>query len=209
MTDLGVLFRPEMIRAMLEGRKTMTRRPAWRACNDGAHKPYADAQHVPTRWRRVKPGDRLWARETIRVNTFKEARYAAGNDHVGVYARLREQFPKKPWDKHAQDFIIPGIHMPRWASRITWDVTAVRMERLQDITEEDARAEGVEFREGCWGTWDQDGTMRCGGADNAREAFRCLWLNIHGIGTWDSNPEVVVISGKVYLANIDKLKETA
>ena len=68
--------------------------------------------------------------------------------------------------------------MPRWASRITLEITEVRVERLQDISEDDARAEGVEY-EDCWTTY--------------RQAFEGLWCKINGSGSWDANPWVWVI----------------
>lgn len=146
-------------------------------------------------------GDRLWVRETWAVGSIYDGmpprdinpegkpgwcgiRYAATDARLGIKDRS-------------------SIHMPRWASRITLHVTDVRVERLQDISEEDAIAEGIEWREGCWGTWDADGTMRCGGSGDPREAFRCLWININGSDAWASNPWVAAISFRPVLANID------
>ncbi len=71
--------------------------------------------------------------------------------------------------------------MPRWASRITLEVTAVRMERLQDISEEDARAEGATIQDAF---------------EPYRFAYKCLWESINGLGSWDENPVVKVISFK-------------
>jgi hypothetical protein len=92
----------------------------------------------------------------------------------------------------------PSIHMPRWASRITLEVTDVRVERLQDITEEDAKAEGAE--------------ARAHGVDDAaafglrhRVGFADLWESINGAGSWDANPWVWRIAFK----RIDQAKEAA
>jgi len=80
---------------------------------------------------------------------------------------------------------MPSIHMPRWASRITLPLVSVRVERVQDISEKDAWAEGVRSTDYGW----TDGTT---GYDtvSAREAFRELWDSIYG--TWDANPWVWV-----------------
>ena len=74
--------------------------------------------------------------------------------------------------------------MPRWASRITLEVVSVRVERLQDISEEDAKAEGVMLK----------GTSRYDG--EARDAFESLWCSINGPGSWDANPFVWVVEFK-------------
>lgn len=90
----------------------------------------------------------------------------------------------------------PSIHMPRWASRITLEVTAVKVERLQEISEQDAKAEGIfEFAGGLgiYG-YDKKGTPGPHCCDTARDTFACLWSSIHGPGSWDANPWVVAIS---------------
>lgn len=80
-----------------------------------------------------------------------------------------------------------GRYLPRWASRITLEVLGVRVERLQDISEEDARAEGVALEDGQW--TDEDGTLR----SDYRTAFRRLWISINGQDSWDANPWVWVV----------------
>jgi hypothetical protein len=81
----------------------------------------------------------------------------------------------------------PSIHMPRWASRITLEVTAVRPERLHDISEEDAAAEGIEFDGNWWraGTHPVKGTLQCW--PSARRAFERLWCEINGEDSWNAN----------------------
>lgn len=135
-------------------------------------------------------GDRLWVRETWAVGTIYDGmpprdinptgkpgwcgvRYAATDARMGIKDR-------------------PSIHMPRWASRITLHVTDVRVERLQDISEEDARAEGAEdeipWRDG-YGPY--------------KEGFCSLWNSINGRDAWGKNPWVAAISFRPVLANID------
>ena len=202
MTNIPIIFSGAMIRALLREAaesgtgKTMTRRLAWTG------KLAADGEGFRrSPWQKVKAGDRLWVRENFsyqeidgdRIEEFGGVHYwADGNPTFGNWTR-----PK------------PSIHCPRVASRLTLTVTSTKIERLQDITEADARAEGIEFRENCFGTWNGDGTMRCGGADNAREAFRCLWINLHGTGSWDKNPWVTCLTFKVSLANIDAERSAA
>lgn len=202
MTDHGVLFKAEMIRACLAGRKTQTRRPAW------SKKTYLAITggrplHKPTRWRSVKPGDRLWARETwLPRGNGTAALYRADHDTVAA-AGIAGLYSDHGWK--------PAIHMPRWASRITWVVTAVRIERLQGLSEADCIAEGlVSFKSGdtpMYGVRVDGGYEHCG--LTARESYMNLWCKLHGPDAWVNNPEVVVITGAVHLCNIDQLKEAA
>ncbi|MCO1337108.1 hypothetical protein MO867_22550, partial [Microbulbifer sp. OS29] len=94
----------------------------------------------------------------------------------------------------------PSIHMPRWASRITLEITAIRIQRIQDISEEDAKAEGLRwhslYRE--WGGVELHPDSRPDlpqwrWYDNPVEAFKNLWESINGAGSWDQNPWVWVI----------------
>ena len=81
---------------------------------------------------------------------------------------------------------IPAIHMPEWACRTWLDLLEVRVERLRDISEDDAKAEGC--RPGDWEYENAEGSLTC------LESFRCLWESIHGPGSWDLNPWVWVLS---------------
>jgi hypothetical protein len=137
-----------------------------------------------------QPGDRLWVREAWAV----PHRY----DHLGPrnipvlgvrthYAATEERGGLR-WR--------PSIHMPRWASRITLEVTAIRVERLQDISEADALAEGVtpKWEPGCSGR-----LMEALGGFSFRpaaSAYAELWEQINGPGAWDANPWVWVIEFK-------------
>jgi len=158
MSEKPILFSAPMVRAILEGRKTQTRR----AAHVSVPVPLADAARRCPYW-----ADTLWVRETW----FSPPKphndclgYAADNDFPhGVAYRMR-----------------PSIHMPRTASRITLRVTSVRFERLQDISWNDALAEGVRA----------NGVLPWSPVD----AFRELWDSINfDRAPWRSNPWVWVI----------------
>jgi hypothetical protein len=169
-----ILMSAPMVRAILEGRKTMTRRVVMPA----VHLIATDDRHAVTDsyCPYGAPGERLWVRETWCCYT----------------PELRN--PKYRADRHNDSGWTwrPSIHMPRWASRLTLEVTAVRVERLKEISEEDARAEGVEQCEG--GYID----AMCGPSQGmeAKQAFDSLWDSINaarGFG-WSVNPWVWVVS---------------
>ena len=146
------------------------------------------------------PGDRLWVRETFFIDLFpycdegplpKEKPQALIDDPYPLYFRADgeccEQIPECCCAEVGKPRWRPSIHMPRWASRITLEVTGVRVERLQDISEEDAKLEGA------------DGAKYLGqGFDQCvyREAFRALWESINGTDSGDVNPWVWVIDFK-------------
>lgn len=104
-----------------------------------------------------------------------------------------------------------GRFMPRWASRITLDVTEVRVERLQDISETDAAAEGRAPCDMCgdsgWVNRGPDGGWQCkveGCGDPDRDWYAELWDSLNGPGAWEANPWVMAISFNVRMGNIDK-----
>lgn len=173
MAERPILFSGEMVLAILDGRKTMTRRVVKPQPEPDTDCPH----HVGTgieRKARIcpygKPGDRLWVRETFCSFPDGNIFYRADND---------ERAPMKGWK--------PSIFMPRALSRITLEIKNVRVERLQDISENDAKAEGT------------DGERYLGqGFDHCvyREAFRTLWESINGPGSWESNPWVWVVEFK-------------
>lgn len=183
MTDRPILFSEPMICALLEGRKTQTRRVL---TNGAAHDAVAvfgpDFLELPGN-RDLLPiraitGDRLWVRETHAIDG-PRVRYFATDD---VHALRRKR---------------PSIHMPRWASRLTLVVGSVRVQKVQDISEHDARAEGVDSLE--------IGTARNPMRLGYRAAFRELWdhLNdLRGFG-WDANPWVCALTFTVHHCNID------
>ncbi len=174
MTDRPIIMSGPMVRALLDGRKTMTRRLAWRRRRTTDGHPNDSLAH--SSWMRVRPGDRLWVRETT-IRTPAGTDYAATTNraHYGAGGEI----PKTP-----------AIHMPRLASRVTLIVTATKMERLQEISAEDAEAEGVRCDMSSW---------------TFVRHFQDLWERLHGPGSWEANPEVVAISFRVVKANIDRM----
>lgn len=195
MKERPILFSAPMVRAVLEGRKTMTRRVAKRLllglpqAEMNAQCPYG------------QPGDRLWVRETWAHNdgwyddtdavAWKNwhgerngRQCATWVDYRATYQQDKDGCDRDwPWR--------PSIHMPRWASRITLEVTGVRVERLCEITEADARAEGVEC-------FDDTKTFRSYWNDfcvclSAKDSFQTLWAEINGPDSWDANPWVWVV----------------
>lgn len=203
-----ILFSGEMVRAIREGRKTVTRREVklprtrdsfvlvehgagwWpyqsddgesHVCSDGMERPY----NCPY----GSPGDQLWVREAHAFVPEPAYRGSSGiyqqiNPSDGYQACVyRENFDRArsfPWR--------PSIHMPRWASRIQLEITAVRVERLQDISEEQAQAEGappltVKLKKLATRAY--------------RMGFIDLWCRINGDESWDANPWVWVVEFEV------------
>lgn len=145
-----------------------------------------------------QPGDRLWVRETFHVTSANEVVYRADYPDNAT-ARGMENVPPEQDVRWR-----PSIHMPRWASRLTLEVVSVRVERLHDITDEDAKAEGLKCLSKDGGTtWkygipDRDGWP---GTDDTgwpwtdwdvspRAAFCRLWKSINGEASWAANPWV-------------------
>ena len=178
MSDRPIIFSAPMVRALLDGRKTMTRRYAWRIEKGD------DAECFPTIWQRVKPGDRLWVRESF-------ARPKGGS----IFYRTDSFAAGLTWH--------PSIHMRRDYSRLTLIVTATRIEWLWSISENDCLAEGIPpiTLEGAW-------TKPLPEKPNTRAiyggAFCKLWNDLHGPGSWDANPEVVALTFTVHKGNIDR-----
>ena len=205
MKERPILYSGPMVRPVLAGTKTQTRRPAYvltktfnRARFDRRFPPtYGNGcwPDVPvghgwtlSQWYDVKVGDRLWVRETWAPEQYD----AKAMTFAEVEASVRKpayaaDFPGKPALKWR-----PSIHMPRWASRITLEVTAVRVERLQDISEADALAEGIVATHGGYGL--PDGSHFH--ASDPRVSYWSLWDAINGAGSVERNPWVFAISFK-------------
>jgi len=196
-----ILFSGAMVRAILDGRKTQTRRvvkpqppagtrevgiyhyPSDRDCFypfDGGSIIGGWAQHCPY----GQPGDRLWVRETWGFNpdfpgVHNQACYRADRGHEYDGIRWR-----------------PSIHMPRTACRLVLEVTGVRVERLQDISYEDAIAEGmfdpgtIESTYPLTGETGEQLGRRLG---HPQRSFAILWEELNGAGAWAANPWVWVI----------------
>ena len=195
MADRPIIFSAPMVRALLSGRKTQTRRiikpqplqPFCGISTDGVKWWTNDEEAGVIEPLRVPcaEGDRLWVREAWGMGVSDHGdcpRYKATMDYkCGDKIKSEHEGPFK-WR--------PSIHMPRWASRITMEVTAVKVERLQDINRGGAMEEGCPFP-----------NMASG--PNPLDWFRDLWTSIHGPGAWEANPWVAAISFTVERRNID------
>ena len=227
MKERPILFNGDMVRAILEGRKTQTRRvmkpqPEKDSIRDehwwpsNMHQSMVYIESEMQQWQGLAGdcfphggiGDRLWVRETWSVHpamdeykpsdisTDNSVDYIAGPDRFSGFGKTR-----------------PSIFMPRWASRITLEITAVRVERLQDISEEDAKAEGARrmddlpgihpYGQDCrWSMESPKNTEGC--LSTARWAFANYWCKLaRGKNDilfheeyWDANPWVWVIEFK-------------
>ena len=203
-----ILFLAPMVRAILEGRKTVTRRPvkATKAHADGfmmldhgkgwwPYNTFGDftsdheGMECPIACPYGKLGDRLWVRETCFINDYREASVP---EQERADCEIHYRADGIP-DFEGEEELIrwrPSIHMPRWASRILLEVTDVRVERLQDITEEQALAEGI-IKHSDGGYHVEDGKHF---SDSPVESFACLWSSVGG--DWDANPWVWCVSFK-------------
>jgi len=214
-----ILFSGPMVRAIIAGRKTQTRRVVRGMPHDAVNVrlvgedlkfgEYSGPEAQPGRYGRVpcpygQPGDRLWVRETWAKPT--DARSTKFADVVLYAADFTDR-----WRGHAHfdGNWRPSIHMPRKASRITLEITGVRVERLQDISGDDAKAEGLRC-------WTKDGTVYKWGLAERHvsgeldpvvpwsemprthiRAWAAAWDSINGTrAPWDSNPWVWVIEFK-------------
>jgi hypothetical protein len=203
MKERPIIFSSDMVRAILDGRKTMTRRVVkpqpvfdslsysivgpekskWAALvgvylpntNDFIHRALLNCPYG-------RPGDRLWCKETWAIDKkydrFKPSKLPAREK--GEIIRYEMWYAA---DGEAKSLSFgrtrPSIFMPRWTSRITLEITAVRVERVQDIGDEDAESEGLHW---------------CNAA-SPRDKFQCLWDSLNakrGYG-WVANPFVWVI----------------
>lgn len=199
--ERGMIFNGEMVRALIEGRKTQTRRimkPQPEECPRGGHwwpsNVFKTMLHVEDEMQNGKGGwgglvgdacpfgdigDRIWVRETW-------AEAGAGAPDLKLYrANYPEHVPSHFENVPKVEDIrwTPSIHMPRWASRILLEITDVRVERLNDISECDAAAEGAP-------------TELCLIGDKHYLGFRSLWKSIYGEESWQANQWVWVIEFK-------------
>ncbi|EMG6470737.1 hypothetical protein RHS97_001841 [Klebsiella oxytoca] len=195
MIERGMIFNAEMVRAILDGRKTQTRRIVkLQPDEDGLAKvtngPWVDTSERNYRCPFGDVGDRIWGRET-----WVEAGASAPN--LKLYrANYPEHVPSHYENVPPANEIrwTPSIHMPRWASRILLEITDVRVERLNAISEHDAQAEGVaKLRGGFWQHYQPGWTQH---QLSARGSFVTLWKSIYGEESWNSNPWVWVIEFK-------------
>lgn len=186
MKERPILLRGPMVRAILGGRKTQTRRiikpqpeftgssvPGMEDCYSYTWRGQCgDADHFERDCAPYQPGDRLWVRETWATT------HQAGHHTADAFVVYQATDPD--WGTMEGWRWRPSIHMPRWASRITLEVTSVWVEELQSISEADAWAEGFP---------DPDGLNREYG-DRARYWFQRLWRSTYGDTSWDADPWV-------------------
>jgi hypothetical protein len=217
MTEKPILFSAPMVRAVLAGTKTQTRRvvkpqPPYecsRIVVEHFHPTVIDRYGDEQPGREVfgatttdgewglrcpygAPGDRLWVREAWR--TEREFDRLPPRD---LSPASPVQYEAGPFAEVLDGKLRPGMFMPRWASRITLEVTGVRVEHLQDISEADAIAEGiVPHRKGGW-WWEQPPGGIAGsnhfGAKTARDAYSALCESLNGPGSWAANPWLWVV----------------
>lgn len=243
MKERPILFSAPMVRAILAGQKTQTRRivkpqpvieggqfswkttgwsvigPAKSAreigrigiCTGGMMTGMPDLCPYGYPGDSEEPGDRLWVRETWRhtASTLEEARAITEDITSGTAVDWRATYIDRLMTElgfsredaeMADDFENwrPSIHMPRWASRILLEIVSVRAEPLQDISEADCWAEGIEE---VMHDFDELGqaqmAKRLGCCiDDAKPLYAQLWESINGAGSWDANPWVWVVEFK-------------
>lgn len=218
MTERPILFSGPMVRAILDGQKTQTRRVVkltgpdvieerddgspWPYCVTWAHGDDGSPWYACPYG---QPGDRLWVRETWGLHGRGDYTWWCRDSIKGRTADdllCSYELAYAADATSEYDHWRPSIHMPRWASRLTLEVTSVRVERLQEITEEDARAEGVDWSRPepygeRWDDDDREDPREVGyppaGASFARDNFRRLWSSINGPESWEANPWVWVV----------------
>jgi hypothetical protein len=252
VSDRPIIFSAPMVRALLAGRKTQTRRLIKPAPFIDKMGNFCAADRKGTIWnwgqnfdgtpclRNFVPkhikfarGDRLYVREAVRAtdddNWQPCVEYLA--DGALIQAATADDLSSDAygrwWDlkAYAAEDVelngsrnVPSIHMPRWASRLTLMVEAVKVERLNEISEADAVAEGIEPVEHPQGlAWTSYETLPNGdphphaSVPNASPvtSYRELWESLHGAGSWAENPFVVAVTFSVVRGNIDQLRAEA
>lgn len=213
-----ILFSSPMVRALLDGSKTQTRR----AFSDSTKFAFDcaarigevsffleqnelgknDLGYVLDFCPCGKVGDRLWVRETFQPvfadgfdhDSNPYPNYKTGYGYAVTYPATDEIVEWIDGDDNITSRCRPSIHMPRWASRINLEITGVRVERLNDISEADAKAEGApSYEEGIDAPPPSDGEYSW----SYCASFKTLWESIKGAGSWQENPWVWVVEFKV------------
>ncbi len=213
MKERPILLSAPMVRAILAGTKMQTRRvvkpiPAtdqllglvvgsggFHYIADQTQITYPDLRRIRWDCPYGQPGDMLWVRETWMPDAPRDGTWASTQFYGCAHSPLSEipERFRKPkhclfrstWQGHELTGWKPSIHMPRWASRITLEITGVRVEKLHAISEADAIAEGAPWAACCA---PQEGSHKAG--------FAKLWESINGAGSWDKNPWLWVIEFK-------------
>ncbi|EDU0618595.1 hypothetical protein AHY83_004336 [Salmonella enterica subsp. salamae] len=222
-----MIFNAEMVRAILDGRKTQTRRPIkWKQTrfteiaerDDGSLWPWAeDCERGGDIWFACpfgEVGDRIWVRETWATLGNEDGCCVDWDDELckgdeksaaRIYRASCEQRPgdyglwsipdDADWKPHTENQKFegawrPSIHMPRWASRITLEITDVRVERLNNISECDAKAEGIKQDWTCI----DPGLGLYAHKNDVQDDYETLWKSIYGEESWVANPWVWAIT---------------
>lgn len=210
MKERGMIFNSEMVRAILDGRKTQTRRiikPQPVMYEPGQSIHVSDMINDALRCPFGQVGNRIWVREAFQGPLVSE-------ELLEEYRAYPEKFENPEYCEYAADGgprpeycdlddnlrhgWRPSIHMPRWASRLTLEITGVRVERLNGISETDAEAEGIDME----ALFDAQDCYDCiadhnmTGRPTVTGAFKYLWESIYGDYTWRANPWVWVIEFK-------------
>ncbi|WP_034912932.1 hypothetical protein [Erwinia sp. 9145] len=205
MRERGIIFNADMVRAVLDGRKTQTRRmlsPRQLKMIDAASsigecyplesgKHHANSQSYYCEWCPFGAiGDRLWVRETFFPAPLEPQSVPPKKTKWNIAYRGGAQLEKiapatyNPTIYNYERWT-PSIHMPRWASRITLEITGLRVERLNSMTESDALAEGCNGGHGSIPHYIYSATPH--------EHFHYIWQSIYGASSWQANPWVWVI----------------
>lgn len=193
MKERPILFSGEMVRAILRGQKTQTRRIAkdvrhpdlgnW--YTPGALVMEGEPQQVIHRACPYgQPGERLWVRETFAMDD-------NGDYEWPVYRADGSPLPILPLSRGPSRWK-PAIHMPKAQARIWLEITGVHLERLQEISNADAQAEGCDHCDPCEHTRQSCTEIGCPGPDY-RYGYRKLWEQLNGPHSWIANPWVWVI----------------
>jgi len=221
MKERPILFQGAMVRAILDVSKTQTRRIIKNQPRTvfrriiGAIAQFWDGDAVTgfsceRKCLYGQPGDRLWVRETWYCDDYRVQKGPYLEVDGALDLTVYHADHPRPYEAE-QPVWRPSIHMPRWASRITLEIVSVRVERLQDISEADAIAEGISVcstseRHGVkWGCPPhiqrfgdgyivEDVAYDGQPVTDPREAYRGLWSSINGAGSWESNPWVWVVA---------------
>ncbi|KEY42667.1 hypothetical protein [Pantoea agglomerans] len=194
MKERPILFNADMVRAVLDGRKMQTRRVMKVQSHAGVrNSPFVKSGIEDGHGKELvcpfgEVGDRLWVRETFRVHS-RATDVATLVYKASEQQSWTQQTHRVPIEKCNKPAVVdtwtPSIHMPRWASRITLEITGVRVELLRDLSEEDAKSEGViPPAGGVLPGWEH------------RINFRDLWMSIYGADNWEANPWVWVVEFK-------------
>ena len=204
MSKRPITFTPPEVRALLDGRTTQTRRLQF-----DARGRLTTWGRLAEEWARGERDQRIWVRENFALGFDLDDHDMPIGDEPKLF--FAATYDGRRWlDRDTDEWRdepkwTPSIHMPRRCSRLTLDVTDVRVQRLQEISEEDARAEGVERDaypcDHARRTCDEIGCL----GPTHRSNFASLWNGLHGDGSWDANPLVVAITFLVYLRNIDAM----